>query len=100
MATLYIAEYDRMLTDINGGRILGFAEPPIAEQTVTISGTSASSAAFNSQTRFIRVHTDVICHVLCGKTPTAAATNQRFAAGQTEAKGVTAGDKIAVIEGT
>lgn len=100
MAVLYIAEYDRLIGDLNGSRILATPEPPIAEQTVAIGGSSAASSAFNSQTRFIRVHTDAICHILIGKAPTATTSKQRLAANQTEVKAVTAGDKIAVIEGS
>ncbi|MEK9751587.1 MAG: hypothetical protein VW338_00025 [Rhodospirillaceae bacterium] len=100
MAVLYIAEYDRLATDSNGRAILAGTEPPIAEQTVAIGGTSTASSAFNSQTRYVRIHTDAICHTLFGKTPTATTGKQRMAADQTEFKAVTPGDKVAVIEGT
>lgn len=100
MAVLYIAEYDRLATDLNGRPILAGNEPPIAEQTVAIGGSSTQSAAFNSQTRYARVHADAICHILAGKNPTATTSKQRMAADQTEFKAVTPGDKLAVIEGT
>ena len=100
MASLYIAEYGKLALGLNGETVLAPIDPPIAEQKITIAGTSAASAAFNTQTRFIRMHTDAICHILIGKTPTAVATKARMVAGQTEVRGVNGGDKIAVIEGT
>ena len=67
------------------------------EQTVTTSGTSTQSSAFNAATTIIRVHTDTVCNIKIGSNPTAAATSMRLAADQTEYFGVNGGsDKIAV----
>lgn len=90
MAVLYITEY------------LGptAVDPPLAEQTVAIGGTSAQSSAFNANTRYIRIHTDAICSVLVGSNPTATATKKRMAAGQTEYVAVAGAHKIAVITNT
>lgn len=98
MATLYITEYSAMGQAPNSGPQMP-QEPPIAEQTVAISGSSAASAAFNSKTRFVRVHTDAICSVEFGAAPTATATTGRMAANQTEYRGVPEGGafKVAVI---
>lgn len=72
--------------------------PPTASQKITITGTSAQSAAFNAATTIIRVHADAACSVQIGGTnPTATTTSARFAAGQTEYFLVVAGDKLAVI---
>ena len=100
MATLYIAEYERMGVSSRGIAVPVALGPPLAEQTVAIAGASAQSSAFNASTKFIRVHTDAICSVLVGSNPTAAATNQRMAADATEYFGVSSGDKIAVITNT
>jgi hypothetical protein len=77
-------------------------EPPVAEQVVDYTGGVASSAAFNAKTRLVRIAADSICSILFGTAPTAATTNQRFAAGQTDYKGVPigAGFKVSAITNT
>lgn len=97
MATVYIAEYPQLGKDSRDIPLNCAPEPPLAEQTVAIGGASAQSAAFGANTRLIRIHTDAICSILIGENPTATATKQRLAAGQTEYKAVTPGHKIAVI---
>ena len=100
MALLYITEYADIVQTVRGGTAIP-VDPPIAQQTVAIGGTSAQSAAFNVATRFIRIHVDAICSVTCNTTnPTATAANGRFAANQTEFRGVTGGLKLAVITNT
>lgn len=97
MATLYIAEF-RQVGDL--GRIQAPEQPPYAEQTVAIGVGSVQSSAFNTATKFIRVHTDAICSIKIGSNPTATATTARMAAGQTEYFTVLAGHKLAVIVNT
>lgn len=101
MATLYICEYQTAAWTTAGG-LPSAQEPPIAEQTVAIGGTSAPSVVFNVATRFVRIHTDVVCSIKFGAaTPTAAATNKRLAANSTEYFGVRGGvDMVAVITNT
>lgn len=105
MATLYISEYSHMAVAGSG---MGPAfvgaqapqEPALVEQTVAISGTPASSSAFGGFTQFIRVHTDAICSIvfgLAGSSPSAATTNKRLAANQTEFFGVSPGMLLSVI---
>lgn len=103
MATLYIAEFDGITMANPGiaGQVANGA--PIAEQTVSIGGTSTQSGnAFNASTRIIRVHTDAICSIALGTNPTATASKMRLAADQTEYFGVPPGAsyKIAVISNT
>lgn len=99
MTTLYITEFSAMM--VVGGYIGQVArQPAIAKQTVAIGGASAPSNPFNTATRFIRVHCDVICSVEIGGAPVAAATSERMAANQTEYFGVNPGDSIAVITNT
>jgi hypothetical protein len=97
MATLYISEYSGIGFGSNQSLP---QEPPLAEQTVSMSGTSAQSSAFNAATRFIRVHTDAICSILIGSNPTATTAKKRLAADQTEYFAVNSGDKIAAITNT
>ncbi len=104
MATLYITEFQRLanISQWQGNVFLQIPEnPEVANQTVAIGGASASSAAFNALTKFIRVHADAICSVAVGGTsPVATATQRRMASNQTEYFGVNPGDKIAVITNT
>ncbi len=95
MATVYIAEIESIRV---GGPAM--QSPPIVEQTVAIGGSSAASAAFSSNTAYIRVHTDAICSIVIGLSPTATTSNMRIAANQTEYFGVTGGQQLAVITNT
>lgn len=99
MAVLYIQEYDRMPTDTRTSIPTG-SEPALASQTVAIGGGSVQSAAFNTNTRFVRLHTDAICSVEFGANPTATSSKARMAANQTEFFGVKGGHKVAVITNT
>lgn len=100
MATLYITEYIDIMHA--PGEVQIGVEPEVTTQTVSISGSSASSSAFNGATRFVRVHTDAICSILFGTAPTATASKRRMAANQTEYFGVPQGlsYKVAVITNT
>jgi hypothetical protein len=99
MAVLYITEFAAPAVITGQGAPVG-AQPPLVEQTVAIGGTSTQSSAFNTATRFVRVHTDAICSISFGSSPTATATKARMAAGQTEYYAVKGGDKVAVITNT
>ena len=61
MATFYIAEYATGGFAQVGGAVVQTAhEPPLAEQTLSIGGSSVASSAFNAQTTLVRLHTDAI----------------------------------------
>lgn len=99
MSTLYIKEHQTMPQMSGNPQI--WAEPAGTEQTpVTVSGTSAQSAAFNTRTRFITFHCDGIMSYLIGANPTAATTNFRVPADQMITVAVTPGDKMAAITNT
>ena len=96
MATLYISEFQRMGDDDRS--VAQIAEcPPLAQQAITISAVSAQSAAFNTLTRFIRVHTDTACWLEWGASPTATTSKMPFPADATEYFGVIPGQKVAGI---
>lgn len=100
MASLYIAEF-ASLAEAGAGEPMQAAKwPPLREQKVSLSGTSAASNAFGADTRAIRVHTDAICSIKVAEAPTATASNARLAADQTEYLGVEPGHKIAGITNT
>lgn len=95
MASLYITEYPHLF---------GLHSPvpvgaPSATQKITI-GASTQSAAFSTNTRLVRLHTDGICSIVLGANPTATTNDARFAANQTEFWGVAGGDKVAVVTNT
>lgn len=97
MATLYVAEFERPRN-----QWVGIANaPPIAEQTITISGSStAVTNAFNAKTAMVRVETDSICSIAFGASPTATTSNMRMNAGDVEYFSVMPNHKIAVITNT
>lgn len=106
MATLYVTEYTgtgSVISDVNrnGTAIRATAqapeEPENASQVITISGSSASSAAFGKQTFLVRIHTDAICSIKIGTSVTATASNKRMVANQTEYFAVQPGFQVAVI---
>lgn len=101
MAFVYVSEFASLGNDAGGRVMEGIPQtPPIAEQQVAITAGSVASAAFNSATKFILVHTDAICSIAFGASPTAVATAARMAAGETRRYAVVPGQKIAVITNT
>ena len=102
MATVYITEFAGYGIDTLGRDTVAPKQMTVAEQTVAIAVGSTQSAALNAQTTLVRVHADAICSVAFGVNPTAAATNMRMAAGQTEYFTVqqNSGLKIATITNT
>lgn len=88
MAKLYITEYAD-ITNAKGGYVQCGEEPAVTEQVVNITGVSAQSAAFNAKTRYVRLHTDIICSIKFGSSPTATTSSARMAENQTEFFGVT-----------
>lgn len=98
MARLSIREYEHISAVARGIVPVG-EEPAIASQSLTISGASNPSTAFNTRTRFVRIHTDVNCSLDWGTAPVAVAGSCDMVAGQTEYFGVVNASniKVAVI---
>lgn len=68
---------------------------------ITVSGTSAQSAAFGANTSEIRVVCTTNCHINIGTSPTAAATDSNgiyLPAGLVEYFHVSPGQKVAVVQ--
>ena len=97
MATLQIIEYASIGNDARGLVPQVAQLPALATQNITISGTSAQSAAFNKDTRFVCLIGDVAYRFLAGSNPTASSTDQRRPADSPEYFGVTPSIKIAAI---
>ena len=102
MATVYITEYARQGRDASGFQMVVADEPPVANQTVAIGGSSAQSSAFNALTRFVRISTDAVCAIEFGAHPTATTSTRRMPANTTEYFAVPQGAsyKVAVITNT
>jgi hypothetical protein len=90
MATLYVTEYGTIagLPATANGQVP--LEPPIADYTVSIPGTSPP---FQPGTRMVRLHCDAVCSLLIGPggSTNATTSNGRFAVNQTEFRGVPEG---------
>lgn len=96
MAILYISEYtQQQISQPTVG-----TEPSVANQAVTFTGTPGQSAAFRSDTKMVRIHPDGICSIKFGTNPTAATTDARMVAGQTEYFLISPGYKISAITNT
>ncbi len=106
MPPLYITEYANNGRELKKNIVQAAEEPRLADQKITLSGTSAQSAALNAKTRLVRLHTTEICSFDVGADPTATASKARLAADQTEYISISqdlhdAGDvKIAAITNT
>lgn len=103
MATLYIKEYTHIARDINGSVIqAGLEDGTGTNQTVTTSGTTAQSAAFQTDTTLIRVVSTGIEHLEFGTNPTAvvATSAVKIEADTPEFFGVVGGQKLAAINGS
>lgn len=98
MATLYIAEYS-MLPQMSGGKAQIAPEPAIATQAVTYS-TTAASAAFNAQTRYIAITSPGIFSYTVAAAPVATTSHFRIPADQIIFMAVQPGDKIAAVTNT
>lgn len=74
--------------------------PPVADQVVTVSVTSAASAAFNVNTGMARISCDTTVSAIFGTpnaTPTATTSNMRLPANVPEYFRVRGGSKVAFI---
>lgn len=101
MATAYIREY----ADIGvtySKYVQAGAEPGTADQTISTSGSSTPSNAFDANTRLIAISTPSGGAVCCafGAAPVAATTNLRLPANSIFFFGVRPGDKVALIDVT
>lgn len=98
MATLYVAEYEKLLVDTHGNVVIAPLEPPLAEQIISITGSSVRCTnAFSTRTKFVQLSTDATCSVAFGASPMATTGNQRLPANTLVFKGVHPGDFVAVI---
>ena len=100
MAKIYITELANKGAAESGAGIEVAAVPPLAEQTVSVAGASAQSAAFNASTKFVRIATDTPVNLAFGANPTATVSTLYMPSGSVEYFAVTGGMKVAAIQGT
>lgn len=110
MSVITITEYVGLANIQLGGITVQVPqEPPLVEQTLAITSTSAQSLAFNAATTLVRINVDgtAAAAVTFGLNPTATipsgtAGSGRVSANATEFRGVTKGlgMKLAVIATT
>ena len=82
MSTLYITEYARYARTLDGYNTSAPEEPPLAQQTIAISGASVQSAVLSANTRLVRMSADATCSIEVGTNPTATAASRRIPANQ------------------
>ncbi|MBV8512363.1 MAG: hypothetical protein JO289_19570 [Xanthobacteraceae bacterium] len=99
MAVLYISEFANIGRD-QGEGVQVATLAPLAEQTVSISGSSTQSVAFGIYTNFVRLCCDAVCSIAVGANPTASGVNLRLPANTPEYFQVTPGQKLACIANT
>lgn len=74
--------------------------PDAAPQVVSLSGTSAQSAAVGANTKSVRLVSDVDCWILIGASPTADNTQVYLPAKFPQVFGISPGQKVAGICGS
>jgi hypothetical protein len=96
---LYVTEFEAPQNAMGGmfPPLAFFSDDAILQAPIDYSGGHAESAAFGTNTRLVRVHTDSICCVIIAKAPVATTSHQRMTAGQTEYFLVKPGDKISAV---
>jgi hypothetical protein len=95
MATLWVTEFAE-IPMVQGVPTPVAVEPAVAEQAVTFTTTTASSA-FNGSTRYVRIISSADCHVRFGLAPTATTSTAKLLAGVAEWRAVTPLHKVAAV---
>ena len=93
----YVTEFrDLALVPTDGAQIA--VEPRLADQKITL-GAATASAAFNNNSRIIRVHCTAGCSVNFGTAPVATTSMLRIPSGGVEYFGVPAASsyKLSVV---
>jgi hypothetical protein len=98
MGTVNVVQLQEISNDSHGELAQIAHMPAISSENVTSSGTSAQSAAFGNNCRFVRIATDTTVRILFAANPTALQTSIRLLADTAEYFGVVAGQKVAVID--
>jgi hypothetical protein len=93
-ASCYVSEFSQA----GDAAVQVARQPALVDQTpVAVGATSAQSAAFNANTKLVRIECDVVASMAFGANPTATSSNARISAGAPEYFQVTPGSKVAFI---
>jgi hypothetical protein len=76
-ATCKISEYRDLILDANGRIVPVAQEPALATQSVTYT-TSSASAAFNDETRYVRIVCDAKAHFIFTRDGTNATASSPY----------------------
>ena len=98
----WISQYKSLAQDAQGRPVLAPLEPALVTESIDFNGGATLSSVFLSETRFIALTCDTVCHFEAGKTPVAAITTAfRLVAGAERIMGVDGfhGHRLSVIEG-
>lgn len=99
-ADCYVLEFNELSRDQWSNRMdLANLSLAVAEQKVTYT-TTTQSAAFNTNTRYIRVVCTATAHFNVEEDPSATANDSYVTADVPEYFGVNPGDKIAFYDGS
>jgi hypothetical protein len=97
MSNLSITEYDDVTLDDRGAAMPVANNPGITVQNVSFTATAGQSAAFNRETRLLRIIADADCRIIFGADPTAVTTDMLVKAGSVEYFGVTPFIKVSAV---
>lgn len=98
MGTFRITEFDKTATNDIPTSLQMAQYPAVAVQAaLTPSGASQQSAAFNANTTYACISTDIAVTFDVGPNPTAVAASELLSANESRYIGVRPGDKIAVL---
>ncbi len=101
MAWLYVDEFSRTGIDAHGQPVPAADYSSLLTQyRIAIGGASAPGPTFDSATRFVQFHCDVICSIAITVSPVAVVTFGRIAANETRYVSAAAPMAIAVIANT
>lgn len=97
MAVANIKEFVGLPTNGSGQVVPVVSSQDQTNNNVTFT-TTTQSAAFQPNTRFIRVVCPVACHLEFGENPTATTASLYLPADTVEYFGVKPGEKVALVE--
>lgn len=97
MGKCYITEYFDTPQRQGSGIQCG-VEPGVRNASSPLTFTThVESAAFGTQTKFVRIYVDAACHFVFGDAPVATTDDAKMGEGHTEIFGVYPGHKISVV---
>ena len=97
MSNLSVTEYDNTTLDARGDSMPVATNPGVTIQNISFTATAGVSAAFDRDTKLVRVISDADCRILFGANPTAVVTDMLLKAGSVEYFGVTPYIKISAV---